>query len=67
MIYTSEVLNLVCGLKQNTDLTSDCYKHVLSALHVTLADIMREEVRVLKLSYLSQFYTEIYATKMWTS
>ncbi|XP_053373860.1 uncharacterized protein LOC123531268 [Mercenaria mercenaria] len=43
MVFTSEVLQLVCGLKRNAELTTSCFKHVLSALHVTLADILRGE------------------------
>jgi hypothetical protein len=44
MVYTTEVLKLVCGLKQNPRLESPCYMHVISALHVTLADLLREKV-----------------------
>ncbi|WAQ94149.1 hypothetical protein MAR_006620 [Mya arenaria] len=41
MEYTVDALQLICDLKQNPSLTSECYKHALAALHVTLADIMR--------------------------
>ncbi|XP_060581108.1 uncharacterized protein LOC132737778 [Ruditapes philippinarum] len=43
MVYTTEVLKLVCGMKQNPRLESPCYMHVISALHVTLADLLREK------------------------
>lgn len=43
MEFTAEALKLVCDLKDNAVLTASCYKHVITALHVTLADVMREE------------------------
>jgi len=44
MEYAASAINLICELKQNPDLQDMCYKHVVGALHVTLADILRQEV-----------------------
>jgi len=52
MEYTADSLKLVCGLKQHGETSEECFKHVLSALHVTLADVMRSEVSRLLLHQL---------------
>ncbi|KAL4222827.1 hypothetical protein ACF0H5_018867 [Mactra antiquata] len=43
MEFAAEALLLICKLKQNPSLTDTCYKHVITALHVSLADIMRKD------------------------
>ncbi|XP_060581087.1 uncharacterized protein LOC132737763 [Ruditapes philippinarum] len=41
MQITTQVMQLICDLKENKNLTSTCYKEVLITLHVTIADVLR--------------------------
>lgn len=46
MDYTMLSIKLICTLKSDGVTTTECMKHTLTSLHVTLADVLRLETEV---------------------
>ena len=46
MVYAVKSLALICKLKKNPKLSVECYERTLQAIHVTLADTIRENNKV---------------------